>query len=76
MMRIHIDSKLIEDGYVNKIKHPTDDLYIYNYTAKAQYENKWLEYPEIRLCRGLILNSDNFIVARPFEKFQIGRAHV
>ena len=69
MMRIHIDSKLIEDGYVNKIKHPTDDLYIYNYTAKAQYENKWLEYPEIRLCRGLVLNSDNFIVARPFEKF-------
>jgi len=61
--------KLIDDGYVNVVKHPTDELFIYNYTARAQYENKWEEYPEIRKYRGLILDPSGQIVGKSFDKF-------
>lgn len=61
--------KLICEGYINSVKHPTDELFIYNYTAKAQYENKWLEYPEIRKYRGLILDSNGNLVGKSFDKF-------
>ena len=62
-------NKLIDDGYVNVVKHPTDELFIYNYTPRAQYENKWVEYPEIRKYRGLILDSSGKIIGKPFDKF-------
>ncbi len=58
---------MINDGFVNVNKHPTHDLFIYNYTAKAQYERVW---NDITLaCRGLILDGNYNVVARPFEKF-------
>ncbi|MFK7907787.1 MAG: T4 RnlA family RNA ligase [Chitinophagales bacterium] len=57
----------IDSGYVRRKKHPTHDLWIYNYTPKCQYAEFW---DEITLnCRGLILDSDYEIVAKPFEKF-------
>lgn len=60
-------NQLIADNYINVNKHPAADLYIYNYTAKAQYDRVW---NEITLaCRGLILDGDYKIVARPFQKF-------
>lgn len=59
--------QLIEDGFVQRNKHPNHELYIYNYTAKAQYERVW---NDITLaCRGLIMNHNHEIVARPFAKF-------
>jgi RNA ligase len=59
--------QLIEDGFVQRNKHPNHDLYIYNYTAKAQYERVW---NDITLaCRGLIMNQNHEIIARPFPKF-------
>ena len=64
-----MDMKLIDDGYVNVSKHPTDELFIYNYTPRSQYENKWIEYPEIRKYRGLILDSSGNIISRSFDKF-------
>lgn len=59
--------KLIEDGYLMATKHPEADLWLYNYTAKTQYERAW---NEITLsCRGLLLNAAGQVVARPFGKF-------
>ncbi|HLO53033.1 MAG TPA: T4 RnlA family RNA ligase [Saprospiraceae bacterium] len=59
--------EMISSGYVRMTKHPERPLYIYNYTAKAQYEYMWNEVT--MLCRGLILDENYTIVARPFTKF-------
>ncbi|MBL7816863.1 MAG: T4 RnlA family RNA ligase [Saprospiraceae bacterium] len=59
--------EMIENDYVNVNKHPTHDLFIYNYTPKAQYDRVWNEVT--LMCRGLILDGQNNIVARPFAKF-------
>ncbi len=59
--------EMINLGFVIKNKHPTEELYIYNYTQKTQFERVW---NEITLaCRGLILDENHNIVARPFAKF-------
>lgn len=57
----------IKQGFICEQKHPNADLFIYNYTAKAQYDWHWT--PETKMCRGLILDGQQKIVARPFEKF-------
>lgn len=59
--------KYISEGYISKRKHPEHDLYILNYTAKAQYEGFWNEHTEA--CRGLIVDSFGSIRARCFKKF-------
>ena len=57
----------INDKLVSIQKHPEVDLFIYNYTPKVQYEKLW---NEITLqTRGLILDSEMNIIARPFGKF-------
>lgn len=59
--------KMIEQKYVSAQKHPEADLYIYNYTQNAQFDNVW---NNVTLnCRGLILDGDFNVVARPFKKF-------
>jgi RNA ligase len=58
---------MLDERYVSVQKHPYADLFIYNYTPKAQYNRVW---NEITLqCRGLILDAGLNIVARPFIKF-------
>lgn len=57
-----IDQKLISVR-----KHPELNLYVYNYTNKCQYDSVWTQ--ETMMCRGLILDGDGNIVARPFKKF-------
>jgi RNA ligase len=57
----------LEAGYIDVKKHPTEMLWIANYTAKAQYERVWT--PVTKQCRGLIFDFYNEIVARPFPKF-------
>jgi RNA ligase len=47
--------------------HPELDLSIYNYTALAQYDRSW--NPVTLSCRGLVVDRDGFVVARPFQKF-------
>jgi RNA ligase len=59
-------SSHITNGFVKVQRHPTERLWIFNYTSKAQFENQWDHVT--RRCRGLITN-DEFVVARPFEKF-------
>lgn len=59
--------KAVDAKLVTERKHPTADLYIYNYTPLVQYSRAW---DEVTLnCRGLILDGAGNIVARPFRKF-------
>lgn len=58
---------MIDAKYVKRTKHPRKELYIYNYTALAQYSQVW---NEVTLqCRGLILDNDYNYISRPFSKF-------
>jgi tRNA splicing ligase len=66
-MNIQYLNQLITEGYINVQKHPKADLYIYNYSPKAQYDRVWNEWT--LACRGLIMDGDNEIIARPFKKF-------
>ncbi len=54
-------------GRIKAVKHPYLDFTIYNYTQRTQFDSLWDEYTKI--CRGLILDSDYNIIARPFPKF-------
>jgi len=57
----------IANGHVNVNKHPTADIYIYNYTVKTQYDWHWNDIT-IK-CRGLILDGEGYLVAKGFDKF-------
>jgi RNA ligase len=59
--------EMIEAGYVNVQKHPSEDLFIYNYSKAAQYGQIWNEVTI--QCRGLIMDGNGNIVSRPFKKF-------
>ena len=67
MIKLDLLHKMMAEGYVRKQKHPEENLWIYNYTAKAQYERVWNEVTI--QCRGLILDEHYQVVARPFQKF-------
>lgn len=62
----------VRQGWLTRHAHPDNDdhirLYLYNYTSKAQFEGHWT--PDFMGdCRGLILNEQGDVVARPFRKF-------
>ena len=61
-------TELVTQGYLIVQKHPTEDLSIYNYSQKTQYDGG--HWNEITLaCRGLILDSKGQIHASTFNKF-------
>ncbi|GIH79629.1 hypothetical protein [Planobispora longispora] len=51
-------------GLVREQAHPELPLRILNYTEKAQAERAWNEVT--LACRGLIVDDDGRVVARPF----------
>lgn len=57
----------IENGYINVQRHPIAPLRILNYSQRAQFDWRWTK--ETMACRGLILDDQNRIIARPFPKF-------
>lgn len=59
--------KEIQDGYISKRKHPTLPYFILNYTTKTQIEWRWNIYTVN--CRGLIIDDQWNVIARPFKKF-------
>ncbi|TYQ24386.1 RNA ligase [Pseudanabaena sp. UWO310] len=59
--------QLVVEGYITKRPHSSGELFIYNYTAKTQYDRLWTS--ETMQCRGLILDRNGAIVARPLPKF-------
>lgn len=59
--------ELVDTGYLNRQKHPSKDLYILKYSRNCQYEKKWDEIT--LMARGLVVDGDYNIIARPFKKF-------
>lgn len=57
----------VEAAYVKRNRHPSLPISIYAYSRACQYEGRWNEVT--RQCRGLIVDDDENIVARPFAKF-------
>ena len=66
-MNTQLLQEMIAQNYIRVNKHPDYDLYIYNYTQDAQFDRLWNEITIT--CRGLILDGEMNIVARPFPKF-------
>jgi hypothetical protein len=66
----HLHSSLqahIAAGNVTVRQHPSAELYILNYAQTVQYNGLWDEHT--LACRGLILDGQGQVVARPFPKF-------
>jgi len=60
-------SDAVHEGRVTARVHPSLPLTIYNYSPTVQYDNRW---DDVTLnCRGLILDFEGNIVARPWKKF-------
>jgi len=66
-MNVDLIKQMIAEKYVSMQKHPDADLFILNYTQKTQFEWNWNE--ATLMCRGLIVDGDWNIIARPFPKF-------
>lgn len=70
LLNMKINLTAIERRVAKKLisKQELDDLIIYNYTEKCQFDKtNWDKYT--MMCRGLIVKKDGTIVARPFPKF-------
>jgi RNA ligase len=57
----------VEARTVSMVRHPTEPLRLYNYTERCQFTGAWDH--ESRTCRGLIVDDDGWVIARPFPKF-------
>ena len=67
-----IDWKVLND-YIDQSlivanKHPEYDIWILNYSPKAQSKRFWDEYT--MSCRGMVIDVNGKILARPFQKFK------
>lgn len=58
---------LVAEGVLISNVHPRLDLTIYNYSRETQYAGKWDEITT--MTRGLVVNSEGEIIARPLPKF-------
>ena len=52
---------------VKKVKHPIYHIFIYNYTDKCKQFQFWND--TTLWCRGLVLDINGNVIARPFKKF-------
>jgi hypothetical protein len=60
-------NKLISEGMINDNRHPSLPLTILNYSKFAQFRKNWTDLT--LQARGLVIDDDGEIVARPFRKF-------
>lgn len=58
---------MLAGGFVRSQRHPALPLTIYNYTERAVYEREW--NVATRTCRGLVVDDDGVVRARPWPKF-------
>lgn len=63
VLNTYIDNNLIMAN-----KHPKYDIWILNYSPKVQSKQFWDDYTHS--CRGLVIDADGNILARPFKKFK------
>ena len=59
--------ELMHQGLVYIKKHPQYPLFLLNYTPRTQYRQKWCK--ELVHARGLVVDKDGKILARPLPKF-------
>ena len=57
---------MVKEGYIDR-KESDDGRVLYNYTPEAQFGRVWNN--ETRLCRGLVTDDKDNLLARPFPKF-------
>lgn len=60
-------AEMIREKYVGTRRDDETGLTVYNYTAACQYAQEWNEVT--KQARGLIVDDNGIIVARPFKKF-------
>ena len=60
-------TQYVEDKFISLRKHPTQDLFIWNYTDKTQYSWHWDEIT--MMARGLITDSEGNVISKSFSKF-------
>ncbi len=58
----------INDNLIMANKHQEYDIWILNYSPKVQAKKIWDEYT--LSCRGLVIDAEGNILARPFQKFK------
>jgi len=63
----------IDNSHIVANKHPQYDIWILNYSPKAQSNKFWDIYT--LSCRGLVIDVDGNILARPFQKFKNYEEH-
>lgn len=63
----HLLRERIAEGFIKVRHHPTLPYAIYNYSELAAYSQTWDE--ATLQCRGLVLDVDGHVIARPFAKF-------
>jgi len=68
VLKDYVDNNLIIAN-----KHPEYDIWILNYSPKAQSKKFWDEYT--MSCRGMVIDADGKILARPFQKFKNYEEH-
>lgn len=60
-------NKYLDNGLLINQKHPTLDLYVWNYSKHTQFEKLWDE--NTLLCRGLVTDGNGNIVSPCIKKF-------
>lgn len=66
-------NQYIEESLIVANKHPEYDIWILNYSPKAQSKKFWDVYT--MSCRGMVIDADGNILARPFQKFKNYEEH-
>jgi RNA ligase len=59
--------ELVNDEWLLMQKHPSLDLFIFNYSKQTQYARHWNEMT--LAARGLVLNSEGILIAKCLPKF-------
>lgn len=62
-------TQMVEEKLINQRPHPIYPYTIYNYSKTAQRVGKDSWNAALNNCRGLILDSEGMVIARPFPKF-------
>jgi len=68
VLQTYIDNSLIVAN-----KHPEYDIWILNYSPKVQSKKFWDEYT--LSARGLVIDAEGNIIARPYQKFMNYEEH-
>lgn len=66
-MKFQLPQKYIDENLVRVVRHPSLPLRIFNYTEVCQYSRSWDDVT--KTCRGLVVDADDNVIARPFKKF-------